>query len=203
MRIVIPVKPLADAKSRLGSVLSPSQRVQVVCDLLDRALQAALATAPVSVVTADPAVTMRARAAGADVIEEARASGLNAAVGLAAHLLYVTNEDVMFVLVADLPEITAEALAEMAARWRPGTMVIAPSSDGGTNALLLAPGAAFAFAYGPDSFARHCANATEAGLTVVVHDRRVLRLDLDRPQDLAQWEGQPDRSADYAAIFQD
>ena len=36
-------------------------------------------------------------------------------------------------------------------------------------------------------------NAAAAGLTVVVNDQPVLRLDLDRPEDLAEWALRLDR----------
>ena len=55
MRIVIPIKPLAEAKTRLSAVLSPTERSALAIELLDRALAAALPVAPVSVVTAEGA----------------------------------------------------------------------------------------------------------------------------------------------------
>ena len=42
MRIVIPIKPLAEAKTRLSAVLSPTERSALAIELLDRALAAAL-----------------------------------------------------------------------------------------------------------------------------------------------------------------
>ena len=62
MRIVIPVKPLAQAKSRLSRVLSAGERAALMCGLLDRVVTAAREVAPVSVVTADPVVAERSRA---------------------------------------------------------------------------------------------------------------------------------------------
>ena len=53
MRIVVPVKPMAQAKSRLGTVLSAAERAEVMRGLFGRVITAAREVAPVSVVTAD------------------------------------------------------------------------------------------------------------------------------------------------------
>jgi 2-phospho-L-lactate guanylyltransferase len=48
--------------------------------------------------------------------------------------------------------------------------------------------APFAFAYGPDSFARHVASARAAGLTVRIVTDPSLAFDIDVPEDLAHLE---------------
>jgi 2-phospho-L-lactate guanylyltransferase len=188
VRIVVPVKPLAEAKSRLSSALSASERVLLMGWLLDRVLDAALAVAPVSVVTADKAVAARAARAGAAVIVETEPMGLDAAARLATAALRRVGESGMLLLPADLPDITAQALAAATALWRPGNAVIVASRDGGTNALAVAPDVDFPFAYGPDSFARHCSFARRSGLVVIAPECPALSRDIDRPDDL---DGRP------------
>jgi 2-phospho-L-lactate guanylyltransferase len=184
MRIVVPVKPLAQAKSRLGAVLSPGERALIMRGMLDRVIAAAREIAAVSVVTADAEIAARVRGSGADVIDEREVRGLNAAARLGVgHLRHAAETSVM-VLAADLPDITAGALKAMARRARPDAVVIAPSRDGGTNGLILCPRLEFRFAYGPDSFERHRREATRLGLEVVVHDSPALRVDIDWPADL-------------------
>jgi 2-phospho-L-lactate guanylyltransferase len=185
MRIVVPVKPLAQAKSRLGTMLSAADRAMVVRGLLERVLASARAIAPVSVVTADALVRAWARAAGADVIDEAEVLGLNAAARLGVDHARLAGETRVMVLAADLPDVSAQALAAMAHQARPDALVIAPSRDGGTNALIVGPRADFQFAYGPDSFARHRREAERLGMIVVRHDSRALSVDIDWPRDLA------------------
>ena len=185
MRILVPVKPLAQAKSRLGTTLSAAQRAEVMRSLLDRVIAAACAVAPVSTVTADPLVAQWARAAGAQVIEEAEVLGLNAAARLGVDHAGRGGETTVMVLAADLPDITPEALRAMVARGGPGALVIAPSRDGGSNALILNPRVDFRFAYGPDSFALHRREAERLGLEVVVHESPALSVDIDWPGDLA------------------
>jgi len=76
-------------------------------------------------------------------------------------------------------------LQAMLALWRPGTVTIAPSRDGGTNALALSTGVDFRFAYGPSSFERHRTEAMRLGMEINVHECAELGVDIDRPQDLA------------------
>ena len=185
MRIVIPVKPLAQAKSRLGTMLSAADRAVVVRGLLERALAAARPVAPVSVVTADALVTAWARAAGAEVIDEAEVLGLNAAARLGVDQAGLGGETTVMVLAADLPDVSAQALGAMAEQARPAALVIAPSRDGGTNALIVAPRADFQFAYGTGSFLRHRLEAERLGMTVLRHESRGLSVDIDWPCDLA------------------
>jgi 2-phospho-L-lactate guanylyltransferase len=185
MRILVPVKPLAQAKSRLGTLLSAAERVDVMREWLAWVLGAARAVAPVAVVTADASVAAWARAAGADVIDEAEVLGLNAAAQLGADQARRNGEATVMVLAADLPDVTAEALWAMAWRARPDAVTIAPSRDGGTNALILGPRLDFQFAYGPGSFLRHRREAERLGLEVVVHESPALNVDIDWPADLA------------------
>ena len=67
-------------------------------------------------------------------------------------------------------------------------MVIAPSHDGGTNALWLQPPQAIPFAYGPNSFERHCHLAEKANIPYTVLDSPTLAFDLDWPDDLERLE---------------
>jgi 2-phospho-L-lactate guanylyltransferase len=185
MRIVVPVKPLAQAKSRLGTALSAGERAEVMRRLLGRVIAAAREVAPVSVVTADADIAARSRVLGADVIDEGAVLGLDAAARLGVDHARRGGERTVMILAADLPDVTAEALRAMIAWTRRGAVVIAPSRDGGTNALILSPCLDFRFAYGPDSFTRHRGETKRLGLEVVVHESPALRVDIDWPEDLS------------------
>jgi 2-phospho-L-lactate guanylyltransferase len=185
MRIVVPVKPLSLAKSRLGSVLSDGQRKEVMRRLLRRVIAAALEVAPVSVVTADPDVAARSRILGADVIDENEVLGLNAAARLGVDHARRAGQTWVMILAADLPDVTAEVLRAMIALARAGAIVAAPSRDGGTNALILSPRVDFEFAYGRGSFAHHADAAKRLGWEVIVHESPALKVDIDWPRDLA------------------
>jgi 2-phospho-L-lactate guanylyltransferase len=186
MRIVVPVKPLAQAKSRLGTVLSAAGRAGVMRELLARVITAAREVAPVTVVTADGEIAARSRAWGAMVIDEGEVIGLNEAARLGADHARGRGDGTVMILAADLPDVTAEALQAMMHLARPDAMVIGPSRDGGTNALILSPRPDFQFFYGPDSFERHCGEAKRLGFDVIVHESPALSVDIDWPEDLAR-----------------
>jgi 2-phospho-L-lactate guanylyltransferase len=86
--------------------------------------------------------------------------------------------------------LTAEDLDELFKLVPTGNgMVIAPSHDGGTNALLLRPPQAIAYAFGEDSFARHRAMAAAAELACHTYHSSTLALDIDHPEDLLATKG--------------
>jgi 2-phospho-L-lactate guanylyltransferase len=67
------------------------------------------------------------------------------------------------------------------------TVVVAPCRHGtGTNALLIHPPGLIPFAFGPDSFAAHCAAVRAAGVEPVVYRSPTVALDLDTPEDLEE-----------------
>jgi 2-phospho-L-lactate/phosphoenolpyruvate guanylyltransferase len=111
---------------------------------------------------------------------------LNQALFSAQAHAQAAGADAILVLPADLPLVTVEdvqALIEPAMH-QARMVVIAPSHDGGTNALLLRPPSAIPFAFGIQSYARHHALARAAGLPLTVVQTPSLTYDLDLPEDL-------------------
>jgi 2-phospho-L-lactate guanylyltransferase len=154
------------------------------------ALAGARELAGVLVVTSDPdAAALAERLAGARVVpDHDPPRGMNAAVarGLAA----VAGEGAAGALVvtADLPLARpADVSAVLAHPVGPGpSVVLVPSAAGtGTNAMLLRPPSALRPRLGPDSFARHSAQARERGVPVARLAVARLALDIDTPPDLA------------------
>ena len=191
---VLPVKPLRGALRRLAAALeAPVRRELQVAMLTDvlGALAGARGLAGVLVVTSDPdAAALAERLAGARVVpDHDPPRGMNAAVarGLAA----VAGEGAAGALVvtADLPLARpADIDAILAHPVGPGpSAVLVPSAAGtGTNAMLLRPPSALRPRLGPDSFARHSAQARERDVAVESAWRVArLALDIDTPPDLA------------------
>ena len=109
---------------------------------------------------------------------------LNAALTQAARYAVARGATKVLILPTDMPNLTAEDVRAMASpRGRGPQIIIAPSRDGGTNALMLQPGQAIPFAFGRDSFRRHRRLAVEAGIPVRVVESASLLFDVDLPED--------------------
>lgn len=184
--VAIPVRSFDGAKSRLGAVLDAEERRDLVERLLRRTVAAALATDGVTevvVVSPDPEVLGVAAAAGARPVEQ-RSRGLNPSLQEARG---TATGDRLLIVPADLPGVTAEALARVLAAGDAAgspSVVLAPDRHGrGTNALLLDPPDVIDPAFGGDSRAGHAwlASSADAAFAEVPD---VLALDIDTPEDL-------------------
>jgi 2-phospho-L-lactate/phosphoenolpyruvate guanylyltransferase len=186
---IVPVKPLDQAKSRLASALGPDERVALVQRLLERTLdmlRQVPSVAEVLVVTGDPGVQAWCRGAGNRLFCEAGPPDLNRALRAATVSAQANGAKAVFIVHADLPQVTAAELEAMANLIDGGPLVaVAPDRHGrGTNALLCAPPGLIEYRFGDDSFALHCAQAQAAGARLEVCSAPGLALDIDLPEDL-------------------
>ncbi|MEX1018946.1 MAG: 2-phospho-L-lactate guanylyltransferase [Litorilinea sp.] len=134
-------------------------------------------------------ITARAQttAGGSQQIAHVPEATLNQALHAGRDHALAGGAQAILVLPADLPLLTTQDLAALVAPLQkrpPPQVIIAPSHDEGTNALLLHPPTIIDFAYGPQSFARHCALAQAANSTVEIVRSSSLTYDLDLPEDL-------------------
>jgi 2-phospho-L-lactate/phosphoenolpyruvate guanylyltransferase len=204
---IIPVKQLSQAKRRLAPALPAEARRQLVLVML-RDVLGVLARveeiATVLVVTPDGQVADVARAAGAAVLPEPRAAGLNAAVK--AGLAYVREHGATeaLVLPADVPLATADELRRIVrgnGASEPPRAVLVPSHDGeGTNALLMSPPGILQASFGAGSFLRHLGQAVARKVDVQVLQPSGLARDIDLPHDLAGLMAEKRGAADYAFV---
>jgi len=180
----IPVKPLAEGKSRLANALSQEARLRLNANLFKHTLAAVSAVFPparIIVVTRDSALRDIAAAAGMQTIAE-QGFALNAALFEAAASIPPAGG--MLAISTDLPNLTPEDVLSMLAEPE-SPMVIAPDRAGkGTNALLTMPAACVPFRFGPDSFASHLSAATARAITARIVRRPGLAFDLDTEADL-------------------
>lgn len=177
--VVVPVKRLARAKSRLD--LPPRLRRQVALQLAAGTVRTLLATPSVTrvlVVTSDPTVARFAQMLGAGVVREPRPRGLNPAVdaGRRAALLLAPRDDIA-VLVSDLPEITTGEVEEVVEQFRRTRrpLLVADHEGTGTTALLHSCSDRPPARFGPGSAVRH----REAGYRPATGLLPGLRQDLD------------------------
>ena len=177
--ILVPVKAFAEAKVRLAPALRSAARAALAEAMATHVLAAA-GGLPVAVVCDDPGVAAWARQLGALVVWEP-GRGLNGAVDAGVAHLASAGVERVIVAHADLP--LADGLADL--DIGEGITLVPDRRDDGTNVACIPSASGFKFAYGPGSFARHCAEAGRLELPLhVIRDPR-LSFDVDLPADLA------------------
>jgi 2-phospho-L-lactate guanylyltransferase len=189
MYIIIPLKPLAQSKTRLASVLTRDQRVELSRGFLLRTIGLARQVGEVVVVSRDAAVRRLAKQCGAWALVESGYT-LNRALHQAATWVMMHGGKSVLVLPADLPRLQLTDLTEIIKMGRQHSLaaVIAPCRRlDGTNALLLSPPDLIEFAFGPGSFAGHQQAVRAAGLEPLIFHSPTLAFDLDLPEDLQQF----------------
>ncbi|MGX1272571.1 2-phospho-L-lactate guanylyltransferase [Streptomyces phaeoluteigriseus] len=184
--LVIPLKPLALAKSRLADTAADALRPGLALAFAVDTVTAALACAAVrdvAVVTNDELAGRELAALGARIVPDEPRAGLNAALAHAAAAVRATRPDsAVAALNADLPALRPSELARVldAAAEFPRAF-LADAAAIGTTLLAVAPGDELLPAFGTDSRARHRASgAVELGPP----DVDSVRQDVDTGEDL-------------------
>ncbi len=202
--VIVPVKRLAAAKSRLASVLSLRQRRELIIALLTQTLTTLKKIKGVEgilVVGRDRTVRAIARGHGADFVREEERGGLNRALSRAQAAAVRRGAEAVMILPADLPLLSVKDISWAKKKIsRPPFLAIAPDRlERGTNLLFMAPPGLIRFSFGERSFQRHFQGARQAGVKVAVLRRRALAQDLDCPEDLFSvqnlgWDGKNPRN---------
>jgi 2-phospho-L-lactate guanylyltransferase len=174
---LIPLKGWAEGKQRLAGALPDDLRHRLAVATAEMVVTALEESGfAVAAVTADPAVTAWAEQHGIGTIPDV-GEGLDRA---AADAVAGAAGRPWCVMHGDLPLVTASDTDALMGALREGEVAIAPSRDGGTNAI--AASGDFAFRFGPGSFHRHLASA---GRPVRVLVSVGLAVEVDTPADLA------------------
>ena len=190
VRIIVPHRGLAAAKTRLSDVLDDGEREALARRLLERVLGVAhAACGDVVVITPSEALGPLVVAAGARLAVQ-RGLGLNAGLEQARADALADGVSTLVVLHGDLPNLSVDDVAALleAVPAAPRGVAIAPDRAGaGTNGLALRPPDAIAFRFGLGSLAAHREEAEATGVPLVEVHRPGLAFDLDTPADLARW----------------
>jgi 2-phospho-L-lactate guanylyltransferase len=190
--LIVPVKAFGEGKSRLASILSPAARAEMSQRWLTHVLTTAMTWgrfAGIAVISRDPAVLALANEWDALAVVES-GDGLNAALTQASTAVMAAGAEAILVLPSDLPLLTTTDLDALYHLVLAGdSVVLAPSHDGGTNALLLRPPDAIPYSFGEKSATCHAALAEAAGLLYHLYQSSTLALDIDNPEDLLLMDG--------------
>ncbi|WP_169947576.1 2-phospho-L-lactate guanylyltransferase [Microbispora sp. H11081] len=182
--IVVPVKTLIRAKTRLAAAAGPHRTdlaVAVASDTVAAALRCPL-VARVVVVTADPLPARRLAALGAHVVSDPD-RGLNTALRAgAAEAVRLAPDDAVGALQADLPALRpAELTTVLTAALEFDQSFVPDAAEVGTTFYGVRPGVPFLPGFGGESRVRHLSEgAKELSLSGIDSVRR----DVDTVEDL-------------------
>ncbi|MEW2047223.1 2-phospho-L-lactate guanylyltransferase [Streptomyces sp. NPDC005476] len=184
--LVIPLKPLALAKSRLADTAADGLRPGLALAFAEDTVAAALASPAVrdvAVVTDDALAGRVLAALGARIVPDEPRGGLNAALAHGAAAVRASRPDApLAALNADLPALRPQELARVldAAGEFPRSF-LPDAAAVGTTLLAVAAGSELLPAFGTDSRARHRASGA-VELRVETVDS--VRQDVDTGEDL-------------------
>jgi 2-phospho-L-lactate/phosphoenolpyruvate guanylyltransferase len=185
--LIIAVKRLAAAKTRLAPVFSARTRETVVLAMLVDTLTAATRAATVrsiTVVTPDAAAAAAATELGANVVDDPTPEGhsdpLNNAIATAERALADSVSNIV-VLQGDLPALQPQELSEAIAAARHHQRSFVADRLGSGTSALFAFGIPLGPQFGPDSAARH----RRSGAIELTGAWPGLRCDVDTPADMS------------------
>jgi len=186
--LVIPMKPLVNAKMRLLPMIDDITRQSVALAMFDHVCRVAVEVFNASdckVLGGDTLVQQISQNYGIGFTED-RGHDLNSSISLA--LMEAWDADVKGVLVipADVPMLSANDLNDLLIAsddlTQPvGTMAMA---DGGTNAMFWPAGVNFPPSFGEHSFSRFKAFTAASGKPLVSVNAAGLVFDVDTVEDL-------------------
>jgi 2-phospho-L-lactate guanylyltransferase len=185
--LIIAVKRLTAAKTRLAPVFSARTRENVVLAMLVDTLTAATRAGSlrsITVITPDEGAAAAASELGAGVLADPTPEGhsdpLNNAIAAAERAIADSAANVV-VLQGDLPALQTQELSEAIAAARHHRRSFVADRLGTGTAALFAFGATLDPQFGPDSAARH----RRSGAIELTGAWPGLRCDVDTPADLA------------------
>ena len=191
LALIVPVKDLAQAKSRLAPLLSAQERGALAAVMLEHTLTT---LGSVSGFTRRAVVTNHAPAIdlaiklGFEVLHEGVQRSESQSVDAACATLASEGISAMLRVPLDLPLIEGKDVTTIVNQAIAGERVIlVPSLSGtGTNALYRSPPNLFPSKFGPGSLALHREQAKARGISECVLALESMALDIDDPEDLRE-----------------
>jgi 2-phospho-L-lactate guanylyltransferase len=133
----------------------------------------------------DPQVSQVARELDVSFFSPSQ-DGLNPAIEEATNRCFKDGADSVVVLPADLPLLRSEEVNRVISfgNTKSTSIVICPSWDWGTNALLLKVPKVILPRFGPNSFIEHICQALSNGISVMLYSSLGISTDIDCARDL-------------------
>ena len=187
---IVPMKPLAEGKTRLGRQFSQSERADLAAGMLQRVISA-IKGASIElfwVIGGDDRVTRLVRNQDGIWLPE-MGRNLNDTVSKAFAAASGEGYSALY-LPGDLPFIKpSDVINLIRSSERRHNITLAPARrDGGTNGILVPQGVFFTPELGQRSFAKHLAQAARMEVSVAICYSPGLGFDLDTVDDLETYE---------------
>lgn len=180
---IVPLRSPGLGKTRLAGHLDAAERAGLAGAMLADVVVAIRACGLERILLAASGPGAAAAGAALDlqvVLDPPDVASLDGAIEHAR--VSAANGSDILVVQADLPGLTSADLGAVLAADT--AVVVGPTDDGGTSALLRRPGDVIATCYGPDSARRHVEAAGRAGATVTTVRRPGLLHDVDTGADI-------------------
>lgn len=191
--VVIPVKSLAESKTRLSEILSLEDRQRLVLVMLEdvlTSLRKSNLIDQIFVITPDRRVMDCAASFSVKTMIDKADHGINESIAMVTEQeLKSRRASPLLALPVDLPLVrpdTIDGIIGKAGNLATPLVVISPSRSGGTNALLRNPPNVIPTRYGANSFDAHVEEAALRKIPLIVHRSEDLEIDLDTPSDLCR-----------------
>lgn len=185
IHVVIPVKELRFAKSRLSNMLKPKMRVELILKLLEHIIKTCIDAGieKIYVLGVDREVEELSKRFGCTFYRD-RWKGLNRSLDGALSSLFKDPDAYIMILPCDLPLISKDDIDVVGKMLKHNDVVLSPSLKfNGTN-LMAMKGKVMKLQYGRSSFKKHLEYALLNGLRVAVYFSLSTALDIDRPTDI-------------------
>ncbi len=190
--VLLPVKDLVKAKSRLSGVLAPHERRALAQAMVEDVLSALAAVSEldgVLLISDDPAADLLAHKYAIEAVTEESlgCSDLNSAVEAGMVVLEQRGIEDVLILHSDIPLLQPAHIKELLQDYRQSgadVLLVPDLAGGGSNLMLCKTTRPPEFCYGPGSCAAHRASARERSLQLLLVEHASIGLDVDEPDDL-------------------
>ncbi len=188
---IVPIKEFSKAKSRLAKILPLNVRIELSKAMLKDVILALASNCEIKnivIITpnkdVDDVVTISKK------VRILHDEGIGQVFALKKALNYTLemyNPDAILIAVADLPSIRPQDVSKMIHLIQTyHSIVLAPSTDGGTNVMIQYPPAIIDLKYGPMSFKKHVEEAYRKKVFLQIYFSETTSIDLDTLDDLKQ-----------------
>ena len=183
--VLIPIKALKNAKSRLAKHINPEQRELLTLLLLEHVIKIVKAVdndLEIFIVSFDKKVIETANVLGIKSISE-KISGHNRSLTFAAKK--IDQNKPVLTLSADLPLLTKNDIEQLFLLSKKNDIVLAQSKEKtGTNAVMMKTPLLIPYQFGENSLIKFISSAKEQSLTVKTYFHDSFAFDIDTIKDL-------------------